>query len=189
MQRTAVAPLNTHFPQGVAGAWLARRWYYTPTHRSYSVRQISPGDRRLLAEFALGLSRTAPERERAAAHALTELLFEHVILGGNAAAVGFAALENTAAGDRVIGACACLTARDDGASFSIAVADSHRDEQIGRNLLGTLVRHAKRVGIHRLAGEMQWSNRPMQMLAMSMGFAVEAVPHDRNLRRIVLALK
>jgi hypothetical protein len=36
---------------------------------------------------------------------------------------------------------------------------------------------------------MFWSNRPMQMLAMSMGFAVEPLPRDRNLRRLVLALK
>src|ERR1044072_5690813 len=70
----------TPFPQGMSGAWLARRWYYTPkSHRAYSVRQISPGDRRLLAEFALGLSRTAPEREQEVVRALTDLLFDRVI--------------------------------------------------------------------------------------------------------------
>jgi hypothetical protein len=36
---------------------------------------------------------------------------------------------------------------------------------------------------------MHWSNRPMQMLAMSMGFTVEPVARDRHLRRLVLALK
>jgi GNAT superfamily N-acetyltransferase len=189
MQRTDVAPLAARFPQ-VSAAWLSRRWYYTPkAHHAYSVRQVSPGDRRLLAEFALALARTAPERERASANELSEILFEHVILAGSTDAVGFAALENTTAGDRVIGVCACAPARADGAAFRIAVSDAYRDEQIGRNLLGTLVRHARRIGISRLVGEMHWSNRPMQTLALSMGFLVEPVPRDRNLRRVVLALK
>ena len=60
---------------------------------------------------------------------------------------------------------------------------------MGRILLSTLVRHAKRVGVRKLQGEMDWSNRPMQMLAMSMGFSVEPQPRDRNLRRLVLTLK
>ena len=38
-------------------------------------------------------------------------------------------------------------------------------------------------------GEMAWSNRPMQLLAMSMGFRVEPLPRDRNLRRLILTLK
>jgi hypothetical protein len=129
----------------------------------------------LLAEFALGLTRTAPERERGAARELTDLLLEHVILGGDA--VGFAALENTTVGDRVIGACAVAAGGEGNAEFRVAVAESHRGEQIGR------------IGIHRLGGDMHWSNRPMQMLALSMGFVFEPVPRDRNLRRVVLALK
>jgi hypothetical protein len=36
---------------------------------------------------------------------------------------------------------------------------------------------------------MHWSNRPMQMLAQSMGFTVQPAPGDRNRRRLVLALK
>ena len=56
-------------------------------------------------------------------------------------------------------------------------------------LLAALMRQARRVGIARLTGEMLWANRPMQMLAISMGFVVEPVARDRNLRRLVLALK
>jgi len=188
MQRLAATPYTAR-PQLPANTWLARRWYYTPrSHRSYSVRQISPGDRRLLAEFALELARTAPERERSSVQALTGMLFDHVIMPGAGDAAGFAALENTAAGDRVIGVCAC-TPRHDGAEFRVAVAHTHREEQIGRNLLATLLRHARRIGVARLAGETHWSNRPMQLLAMSMGFLVEPVARDRSLRRLVLALK
>src|SRR5205085_11205031 len=80
MQRTAVAPSTTRFSHGVSSAWLSRRWYYTPkSRRAYSVRQISPGDRRLLAEFALGLTRAAPERELAVIQEMNGLLFDHVI--------------------------------------------------------------------------------------------------------------
>jgi len=173
----------------MANAWSARRWYYTPkSHRAYSVRQISPGDRRLLAEFALGLSRTAPEREAAAALAMTSMLFDRVILADEHGAAGFAALESTTAGDRVVGVAAYAPSVD-GADCCVAVAKSYRDEQVGRTLLLALARHARRVGITRLSGDMCWSNRPMQMLAMSTGFVVEAVPRDRNLRRLVLALK
>jgi GNAT superfamily N-acetyltransferase len=174
----------------VLGAWLARRWYYTPrSHRSYSVRQISPGDRRVLAEFALALLRAAPERERASTRELTDMLFDHVICSAGPEAVGFAALEHTVAGDRVIGVCACTAAGSEGAEFRIAVADGYRGEQIGQNLLETLMRHARRAGTRRLAGEMHWSNRPMQLLALSLGFIVEQVARDRDLRRLVLSLK
>ena len=77
----------------------------------------------------------------------------------------------------------------DSGRFSIAVSASYREEQVGRVLLSTLIRHAKRVGVPSLTGQMAWSNRPMQMLAMSMGFNVEQEPRNRNLRRLVLPLK
>lgn len=173
----------------MASGWIARRWYYTPkSHRAYSVRQISPGDRRLLAEFALGMSRAAPEREVVASRTMVSMIFDRVIVPGAHDAVGFAALESTAAGDRVIGIAAYAPA-EDGADFCVAVMNSYRDEQVGRTLLLALVRHGRRVGITRLAGEMLWSNRPMQMLAMSTGFVVEPVPRDRTLRRLVLTLR
>jgi len=191
MHRTAVAPTSTRFPKGLSSAWLARRWYYTPrSHRAYSVRQISPGDRRLLAEFALSLTQGAAERDQQGLRSLTSILFDRVIVSdGGDTAVGFAALENTAAGDRVIGISAYAPSSQESADFIIAVANSYREEQVGRTLLSTLLRHAKRVGVPRLTGEMSWSNRPMQMLAMSMGFAVEPLPRDRNMRRLMLALK
>jgi hypothetical protein len=49
----------------MTGAWLARRWYLTlKTRRAYSVRQVSPGDRRLLAELTHELNSQATEREQ-----------------------------------------------------------------------------------------------------------------------------
>src|SRR5690349_24417749 len=105
MQRTAVAPFITRFPQGVSSAWLARRWYYTPkSRRAYSVRQISPGDRRLLAQFMVELNAVATERDQSSLRDLTALLFDRVIVGAGEGAV---ALETTPGGDRVIGVCAC----------------------------------------------------------------------------------
>lgn len=190
MHRTATAPFPARFPQGVSIGSLARRWYYTPrSHRAYSVRQISPGDRRLLAEFALALNESTPDREVPATGALSEMLFDHVIVSGDHSAVGFAALESVASGDRVIGVAAYAPFNDAYATFNIAVAATHREEQVGRILMSTLVRHAKRVGIPRLQGEMHWANRPMQMLAMSMGFSVEPLARDRALRSLVLNLK
>ncbi|HEV7610111.1 MAG TPA: hypothetical protein VGO61_22460 [Steroidobacteraceae bacterium] len=189
MQRTAAAN-HPGISHATAGAWLARRWYYTPrSRRAYSVRQVSPGDRRLLAEFALALDAATADRELAGLRELSDMLFERVIAGGCDTAVGFAALEATAAGDRVIGVAAYAPATDAYAKFSTAVASTHREEQVGRILLSTLVRHAKRVGVPQLVGDMMWSNRPMQMLAMSMGFSVEPQPDDRTRRRLVLRLK
>ncbi|MBC8024595.1 MAG: GNAT family N-acetyltransferase [Steroidobacteraceae bacterium] len=103
--------------------------------------------------------------------------------------VGFVALENTSAGDRVIGVCAYAPQSRESCVFSIAVANSFREEQVGRTLLTTLLRHARRVGVRRLEGEIAWSNRAMQMLAFSMGFVVETIVADRNRRRLVLALR
>jgi RimJ/RimL family protein N-acetyltransferase len=102
---------------------------------------------------------------------------------------GVVALENAPDGDRVIGVCAYAPAGRDGADFEIAVANSHRGEQVGRTLLSTLLRQAKRVGIRRLTGEMTWSNRAMQALATSLGFQVQPLQRDRNLRLLVLDIK
>jgi hypothetical protein len=189
MHRTATAPFSTRFPEGVSIGSRARRWYYTPrSHRAYSVRQISPGDRRLLAEFALSLNESTPDRDLPAIRALSDLLFDRVIVSGDAS-FGFAALESVAAGDRVIGVAACSPSDDEYANFSLAVAASHREEQVGRILLSALLRHAKRVEIRRLEGEMSWANRAMHMFAISMGSSVEPHASDRALRRLVLNLK
>ena len=176
----------------MAHAWITRRWYYTPkSRRAYSVRQISPGDRRLLAEFVLGLSRAAPEREQPAVQNHVDDAVRPRDPDGSRTgnSAGLAALESTAAGDRVVGAAAFASNERGGAEFCIAVTNSYRDEQVGRTLLSALIRQARRVAITRLTGEMLWANRPMQMLAISMGFVVEPVPRDRNLRRLVLTLK
>jgi GNAT superfamily N-acetyltransferase len=178
---------NTH---NVNGGWLARRWYYTPkSHRAYSVRQIAPGDRRLLAEFALSLGQTTADRDLDVVRDLSSMVFDRVLAGGSDMAVGFAALEATTVGDRVIGVSAYAPHSLDEAGFTIAVASAFREEEVGRILLATLVRHAKRVGIRRLSGEMHWANRPMQMLAQSTGFAIEAMAGDRSRRSLLLTLR
>jgi GNAT superfamily N-acetyltransferase len=192
MQGTTFSPFNggAQSWSAVTGGWLARRWYYTPrSHRAYSVRQVSPGDRRLLAEFALELSRIATERELEAIRELSTLIFDRVLATGIHDSIGFVALENTAAGDRVVGICAYGAAGPEHSNFSVAVSEGFRDEQVGRTLLATLVRHAKRVGIARLCGETCWSNRAMHRLATSLGFGIEPVARDRKLRRVVLALR
>jgi GNAT superfamily N-acetyltransferase len=190
MHRPDFASQTARFPQGAANGWLARRWYYTPrTHRAYSVRQISPGDRRLLAEFALALNDGTSDRGLHELRELSDMLFDRVIAGGCDTSVGFAALESAGAGDRIIGVAAYAPCGDEHATFSTAVARTHREEQVGRTLLATLLRHAKRVGVRRLVGHMNLANRPMQMLAMSMGFNIEQPPHDGALRRLVMALK
>src|SRR5690348_1264577 len=78
MQRVAFAPtFAARMPGLKAAGWLARRWYYTPkTRRAYSVRQISPGDRRLLAQFVVELDAAAAERDRASLRDLTSMLFD-----------------------------------------------------------------------------------------------------------------
>lgn len=179
-------------PHGIstAGGWLARRWYYTPkTRRAYSVRQAAPGDRRLLAEFAMALGQSTNDRDFAPVRELSDMVFDRVLAGGDDLAVGFVALESTATGDRVIGVAAYAPGAQDEAAFTVAVVSAFRDEQVGKTLLLTLVRHARRVGIRRLTGEMAWSNRPMQSLAQSTGFVVEAAPGDRSRRSLVMSLK
>jgi hypothetical protein len=126
MHRTATAQVHARFLHGAASGWLARRWYYTPrTRRAYSVRQISPGDRRLLAEFALGFGRTPADRELAGLRDLSDLLLGQLINAGSESCVGFAALESNAAGDRVIGATAFAPVDADRAVFGIAVGPLH----------------------------------------------------------------
>jgi len=190
MQRNAYVPTPARHPIGVSAGWQTRRWYYTPkSRRPYSVRQISPGDRRLLAEFALALGKATPEREVASVRELSDMLFDRVLSDGADKATGFAALEATPNGDRIIGVSAFAPTSLDEASFTIGVDSEHRQEQIGQILLATLIRQVKRVGVRRLSGQMTWSNRPMHLLAQSCGFAVEPVAGDRTQRKLVLSLK
>src|SRR4051794_34328519 len=137
MQRVAMASnLTPRAPGLLTGAWLARRWYLThKTRRAYSVRPVSPGDRRLLAHFTHELGATASERDQSALRELTTILLDRVIVGSDDGTVAFVALENAEGSDRVIGACAYATAGSEGAEFTIAVANSHRGEQVGRTLL------------------------------------------------------
>jgi RimJ/RimL family protein N-acetyltransferase len=187
MQRLAFATtFAARMPDLKMGLGLSRRWYFTRTRRAYSVRQVSPGDRRLLAQFLVELEAAGPERDQAALRDLTSMLFDRVIVGGGE---GVVALENTPDGDRVIGVCAYASSSHEGADFSIAVANSFRGEQVGRTLLATLLRQAKRVGVRRLTGEMTWSNRAMHGLASSMGFQILPLQRDRNGRLLVLDLK
>jgi len=166
--------------------WLARRWYYASrSGRSYSVRQISAGDRRLLAEFALTLD---VARDPDALRVLTAILFNHVITS-DSQALGFAALEATGAGDRVIGVAAYAPIYGDRADCTVAVANTYREEQVGRTLLSTLLRQARRAGVRKLQSEMFWSNRPAQMLARSIGFSIQVAPRDRTRRLLTLELK
>lgn len=137
----------------------------------------------------LELDAAAAVRDQASSKELTAMLFDRVIVPGDDTAVAFAALENSGGGDRVIGVCAYAPTGADGADFAIAVANSYREEQVGRTLLSTTLRHAKRVGVRRLSGEMHWSNRGMQLLASSMGFQVLPLQRDRNLRLLALDLK
>lgn len=190
MQRLAFAPsLNARVPQLMTSAWLSRRWYYTPkSRRAYSVRQVSPGDRRLLAEFMVELEAAGSERDRLALRELSSMLFDRVIVGAEGA-VAFVALENVRGTDRVIGACAFAPAAGEGSDFAIAVSSSYREEQVGRTLLATLLRQAKRVGVRRLSGEMNWANRAMHSLGTSLGFQVLPSPRDRNGRLLVLELR
>jgi GNAT superfamily N-acetyltransferase len=143
----------------------------------------------LLAEFALSLGQATVDRELGTVREISDLLFDRVLAGGTDMAVGFAALEGTAAGDRVIGIAAYAPRNIEDASFGVAVASAFRGEQVGRILLATLIRHAKRVGVRRLSGEMVWSNRPMQILAQASGFSVETLASDRSRRSLVLGLK
>jgi N-acetylglutamate synthase-like GNAT family acetyltransferase len=190
MHRLVTASHPATILRGMSGTGLARRWYYTPrTRRPYSVRQVSPGDRRLLAEFAVTLTESAGERDRADLHDMSNMLFERVLGADSESAVGFVALENTAAGDRVIGVCACTPSGRDSADLTVAVANGYREELIGRTLLSTLLRHARRAGLGRLEAAIHWTNRPMQMLAQSMGFSVRPAQADRMRRQLVLQLK
>ena len=167
----------------MSSSWLARRWYCAArTGRSYSVRQISPGDRRLLAEFALTFD---GERDLDARRDLTAILFN----ANDSQALGFAALEATGAGDRVIGVAAYAPTHGDQADFTVAVAATYREEQVGRTLLSTLLRQARRAGVRHLQAETFWSNRPAQMLARSIGFSIQVAPRDRTRRLLTLELK
>jgi acetyltransferase len=189
MQRTFATASKLGFVPGAAGAWLTRRWYYTPaSRRAYSVRPIAPGDRRLLAEFVVAVQEAATAADDdAGMRGLGRLLLEG--MSGAPESVGYVALESTSAGDRVIGAAAFAPDSRDGADFVVAVASNYRDEQVGRTLLTSLVRQARRVGLTELVADTSWSNRGMRALAAALGFSSEAHPRDRALRRLRLALK
>ena len=108
MHRTDLAPFHARFPQGAAHTWLARRWYYTPRIAS-RVQRAADLARAIAACWRSSRwrsTRHTADRELACMQELSDMLFDRVIAGGADNAVGFAALENTAGGDRVIGVAA-----------------------------------------------------------------------------------
>ena len=121
-RRARIAPTACgRSPRATGACWRSLRWRSTQSHA---------------------------DRELAACVQLTDLLFGRVIVAGSDTAAGFAALETTAAGDRVIGAVAYAPdqPRERG-RFCIAVAKPIARSRWGARCSSTLLRHAKRVGV------------------------------------------
>ena len=193
MHRTDLAPFHARFPQGAAHTWLARRWYYTPrSHRAYSVRQISPGDRRLLAEFALTLgTSTRTDRElRLGAGAQRHVVRPRDRRRRRQCGGICRAREHRGRGSRDRRRAPTHPTNEDSASFSIAVAQ-HVSRGAGRT--HSAVDAAASCEARRRAApdRRDASGRTGRCRCSPCRWASRSspMPRDRNLRRLVLPLK
>jgi acetyltransferase len=72
--------------------------------------------------------------------------------------------------------------------FAIAVADPWQGRGLGGTLLHRLMRHARRVGLEGLYGDVQRENAPMLQLARRAGLRLQRHPGDATLVRVAAEL-
>jgi len=99
------------------------------------------------------------------------------------------ALENGAAGARIVGL--AQYAREDDASceFALVVADEWHGRGLGRRLLQTLLDTARQAGVRQMHGDVLRENRAMLGLARALGFAVGHSPLDASALRVTRVLE
>lgn len=76
-----------------------------------------------------------------------------------------------------------------GCEFAIVVADAWQRRGLGRHLMRRLIEAATRRGLRYIWGQVLADNHGMLALARSLGFAVEPVPQEPGLRRVILMLE
>ena len=74
------------------------------------------------------------------------------------------------------------------AEFAIAIADGWQGAGLGRALLTHLLAHAREHGVHRLFGDVLWSNPAMLALSRSMGAHLMRNPGDATSVRVEFEL-
>ena len=70
----------------------------------------------------------------------------------------------------------------DSAEFALAVRSDQQRRGIGRGMMGLLLEYARRRGVHHVWGSIEVENVRMLSLARELGFAVEGVPIDGEVR-------
>jgi acetyltransferase len=146
------------------------------------LRQLTPGDAGVVQAFVRGLSsRSRYERFFTPIAELSPKQLERITSGA-----GFSVGAFDAAG-RLVGLAEYARLSDGEAEFGIVIADDCQGQGLGVQLVGTLLEHAKRAGIARLAGVTHARNRAMRLLARRLGFGVQP-DEDPELVRMERAL-
>ncbi|MEC9359578.1 MAG: GNAT family N-acetyltransferase [Pseudomonadota bacterium] len=167
-RRLALAPYPADLTQGVT----------LKQGREFHIRVVRPADETAVIRL---LERSDPENIRlrffgyirqfshAMAARLTQLDYDREI--------AFVAIPRGTA--RIVALAHLMADPDAGsAEFSLLVHQDFARVGLGRFLLGELVHHGRRQGIHTVFGEILAENRPMLSLARALGFTVRHAPHD-----------
>lgn len=158
-----------------------------------TLRPIRPDDEALMAAFHAGVSpRSVYQRYF---HLSTlEQRITHTRLALTCKvdpAVGLAIVaEHTSAGVRSVVALGRLTRADPPGSAEIAllVMDSWHGLGLGTAMMGELVAGARRLGLHRLYGDMLADNDAMRAVVRHAGFVIRSVPGDAAVLRAELTI-
>lgn len=154
------------------------------------VRPIAPDDATLLGEFVRSLSPAARRRRfHAGVRELPLALLQRFTNVDRRHDMAFIATVDEDGQRRCVGEAryAAVAGALDTREFAITVGDDHQHRGLGTELLERLLRHARRMGVCWLHGDVQRDNAPMLALARKLGFALQHHPDDATLLRVVRA--
>ena len=142
-------------------------------------RPLAPHDAERVQRFVTGLSpRSRRERYFSAIRELTPRQLERTLHLASTNDASLAAFD----GDALVALAECVQGE-----FALVVADAWQGSGLGRELMGRLLAHARRVRLPALHGVVRIGNRAMLRLAASFGFRA-ARDADPDLVRMELGL-
>ena len=146
------------------------------------LRSLQPGDAARVQQFVRNLS--PQSRYERFFTPVTELSPAQLFRITSSPGLSLAAVVGDAT---IIGLAEYVRVRRDAAEFAVVVADAWQGQGLGEQLLKSLLEHAGRAGVGRVAGVTHLNNRPMRALARKLGFGIER-DADPDLLRMERAL-
>jgi acetyltransferase len=156
----------------------------------FTVRPIRPDDAGRETSFIEALSaRSRHLRFHGALASLTPAMLARFTQVDYQRDMAFVAIDSQAGQEQEIAVARYFRLpAGDTCEFAIVVADAWQRRGLGRLLLSRLIAVARSRGMKQMLGHVLAGNPPMLAMCTRLGFEIQPVPGDPNLRTAVLAL-